>query len=453
LRAIARRISAASIIAPGVRERLPEARSRVLTSDAAAIALFLAFFGAVAVATARRPLCCIAVLIAVLPFGYARYVGPTTLTLPKLALLASFVGLVASRRSFAVLGGGAAKTFIICGALVVAATVLSILDALYRGPVLRESFKMLEYLLTFVAVYVAWRADPGERPLRIALAAVAALVGVLALSQEITGAPSDILVLNYPVPRAAGPLEGPNQLAGYLGIMLALVTAFVCTRGPTGWEIASLGLGAAALMLTLSRAGVLASLGGIALVIVLSPGLSNRRALGALAAGVLTGVAGLVAWGYAAAHTAGLLLLIERFASAAEAEDPGRVGTRTQLWHAAWTLWKRHPLFGIGAGNFELELPLAGLPKLHTHANSLYLQSLVEGGIPLFGSTIALVSASIVRFARGPFRSPLVLGALGASVGLAVHQVVDLLVFYPKVGEMWWIALALGAAQLDAPRA
>jgi hypothetical protein len=40
-------------------------------------------------------------------------------------------------------------------------------------------------------------------------------------------------------------------------------------------------------------------------------------------------------------------------------------------------------------------------------------------------------------------------------MGLALHQIVDLLIFYPKIGGMWWILLALGACAgpRDAKRA
>jgi hypothetical protein len=46
--------------------------------------------------------------------------------------------------------------------------------------------------------------------------------------------------------------------------------------------------------------------------------------------------------------------------------------------------------------------------------------------------------------------SPFVAAALAASVALALHQLVDFLTFYPKVGAQWWIVLALGAAELAA---
>ena len=69
---------------------------------------------------------------------------------------------------------------------------------------------------------------------------------------------------------------------------------------------------------------------------------------------------------------------------------PNGLGTRRQLWDAAWRLWLRHPWLGVGAGNFELELGQAGYPELHTHANSGYLQALVEKGIPGIGALLWL---------------------------------------------------------------
>lgn len=126
------------------------------------------------------------------------------------------------------------------------------------------------------------------------------------------------------------------------------------------------------------------------------------------------------------------------------------VGTRPELWRAAIILWKQHPLFGVGAGNFELEIAQTGVRGVRTHANSLYLQALVEGGIPLFAATLWLVFVSITTFLRERLESPFVLAALAAGVALGLHQVVDFLTFYPKVGAQWWIVMALGAAEIAA---
>ena len=71
-----------------------------------------------------------------------------------------------------------------------------------------------------------------------------------------------------------------------------------------------------------------------------------------------------------------------------------------ELYSAAVRLWLAHPFLGVGAGNFELEISETGIYGVRTHANSWYLQSLVEGGIPLAAATLALVAVALTTFAR-----------------------------------------------------
>jgi O-antigen ligase len=415
--------------------------------DVLAIVVYAIAFAIVFVATRRRAAFGIAALIVTDPFALYRDVSDTTLTLPKVALLAVAVAL-ASRRDVwgaarAALRSSAVRLLLGCALLVIATTALSIAQAEHRGPAIRETLKACEYALLFLCAAVATRIDPSELPLRVGFAIALGAVSLAALSQEVFGAPSGLWFFNHPIPRIAGPLEGPNQLAGYLGIALPLVVAFVLVRGQRRVELALLGLGAMALVLTLSRSGLSASILAVAIVFVFAPGVYGRRSVAlALAGGAACGLGVLVLYGSTS--------LLARFSSFAEVEQSGGVGTRAELWHAAFVLWRAHPWLGIGAGNFELEIAKVGPAGIRTHANSLYLQSLVEGGVPLFAATVATVVASIVAFVRGPLRDPLVLGALGASAGLAVHQVFDFLVFYPKVGGMFWIVLGLGAARAAA---
>jgi O-antigen ligase len=412
--------------------------------DVLAVLVYALAFAAIFAATRKRAAFGIAALIVADPFALYRDVSDTTLTLPKVALLAVLAALATRadtwRAAAAALRAPAVRLLLGCALLVSATTALSILQAEHRAPALRETLKAIEYAVLFVCVAVCARLDGDENPVRVAFAVALGAVSVAALSQEIFGAPSGFWFFNHPIPRIAGPLEGPNQLAGYLGIALPVVAAFVLVRGQRRMELLLLALGAMALVLTLSRSGVVASLLGLAVVFVLAPGAERRRSAAlALAGGALCGLGVLVLYGSTS--------LLARFSSFAEVEQSGGVGTRAQLWHAAFALWRAHPWLGIGAGNFELEIAKVGPAGVRTHANSLYLQALVEGGVPLFLATLATVGASIVAFVRGPFADPLVLGALAASAGLAVHQVFDFLVFYPKVGGMFWIVLALGAAR------
>jgi len=70
----------------------------------------------------------------------------------------------------------------------------------------------------------------------------------------------------------------------------------------------------------------------------------------------------------------------------------------------------------IGAGIFGRDLPSVGLSGVMTHANSLYLQALVEGGIPMIPATLYFVWVSIARFVRRASASPFASAGLAASI-------------------------------------
>jgi O-antigen ligase len=265
---------------------------------------------------------------------------------------------------------------------------------------------------------------------------------LLALAQEIVGSPSALLVNGHALPRIAGPLEGPNQLAGYFDAVIPLALAFTLVEKSALARLALFFMIFAGI-LTFSRGGLIGAAAGIATVAIALRS-QLHAAIAPILGGIAAGLAVAFSWGVVF-QSLGMLRWWTW-----ESNYAGGVGTRSELWHAAIVLWKQHPLFGVGAGNFELELPLAGVRGVRTHANSLYLQALVEGGIPLVAATLWLVYVSIATFVQQRLQSPFVAAALAAGVALALHQTVDYLTFYPKVGGEWWIVMALGAADLAA---
>ena len=126
----------------------------------------------------------------------------------------------------------------------------------------------------------------------------------------------------------------------------------------------------------------------------------------------------------------------------------GGLGTRADLWRAAFAMFRAHPLTGVGAGNYELLLGQYGLLGVRTHANSWYFQGMAEGGVVMLLAIAFVVVVTILTFARS--RNGFALAAFAASVGLCLHQIVDDLVFYPKVGAMWWLLLGVAAASMAA---
>jgi O-antigen ligase len=405
--------------------------------------LYTALLVCVALVTMRKPSYGICTLIAVVPFAF--FQGPLSFTdwLPRVTLLGVVLGLLAYRDAFAPLGDGGPWRIVVAGLIVFGATVISFTHATYYGMTMRETLKILGYILVFCAVVAAYRLDSDRRAVRMTILGTICVVAILALVQEIIGSHSVMLLNGHPVPRIAGPLEGPNQLAGYFDVALPLALALAIDEA-SPLVLCTLFLIAMTDVLTFSRGGLIGAIAGAAAIAFVAR--RNLRApFTAVAGGIVAGLGVAVSWGIAEGAFA-----LARFWDFQQSDYAGGVGTRSELWHAAWTLWLRHPIFGVGAGNFELEIPLTGLQGVRTHANSLYLQSLVEGGVFLFSATLWLVYTSIATFAREQLRSPFVLAAFAASIALALHQVIDLLTFYPKVGDEWWIAMGLGAAELAA---
>jgi O-antigen ligase len=209
----------------------------------------------------------------------------------------------------------------------------------------------------------------------------------------------------------------------------------------------ALALAACAGVLTLSRAGLF----GLTIVVVvvgLAFGRTAWRALRPAYAGAIAGAAVVCGWAVYA-HTANVLRV-----SFEESAYAGGVGDRHALWQAALRMWRARPILGVGAGNYELELPEYGAPGIRTHANSWFLQSLAEGGLALFAATIALLVTILWSFGRRlRSGSPWIVAAFAASLALTLHQIADYLVFYPKVGGAWWLLLGVAAAAAVRERA
>jgi O-antigen ligase len=414
----------------------------VIPLDTASDIVFGAVAIAVAIATFYRPVYGIAALLVLDPFDYSHALGPTTIMFSKVALLGLVAGLALRRTSLRPLWSPEIRPLLIGAIAIAVATALAATQADYRAPALREIMKALEYGALFAAMLVAFAADPGERTLDAALIAVTIVVALAALSQTVTGtAPSGIYLGERVLPRIAGPLEGPNQLAGYFDVAIPLLLALLFARGGRNRFLpAALAIAACADVLTFSRAGLAAQLAATLVVIAIA-----RPRWGALRS-----VAAVAAAGFVILGVFGATGTLSRLTSFDDADRPTGLGTRRELWHAAITLWRAHPWLGVGGGNYELELPRAGVTDAQTHANSLYLQSLAEGGVVLFAATLGTIVAALVVMGRAARRSPYALGALGATVALALHQVFDLMLFYPKVGGFWWMVLGIGAGAIVA---
>ncbi len=402
--------------------------------------LFAAVLVAMCWITRAKPAAGVFAIIVCDPYDFARTVGPTSITLPKVVLVGVIAGLVLRRASIAPLTDRRARALVLGAIGILAATALSAIPAVYIDAVARETLKALQNVATLAAVAVAFAADPDDDYVWTGVLVVTASVCVFALTQEFTIAPSGVLIHGQVYPRIAGPLEGPNQLAGYFDLAIPLLVAGLA-RARYQWVMLSvLCLALLTDVLTLSRAGFLGLVPGIALALAMTRRASARRLIAAAAAAV----AGVVAIGALLAQAGALT----RYASFAEIDRDNGLATRPVLWHAAVKMWLSDPGLGVGAGNFELQTPSVGLVGVRTHANSLYLQSLAEGGVLLFAAVVWTIVSAMTTMLGARARGPLMIGIAAATLALATHELVDYLSFFPKVGGYWWALLGTGIGAL-----
>jgi O-antigen ligase len=322
--------------------------------------------------------------------------------------------------------------------LLVLATAATIPHAFARAPAVRETLKALEYALVFLVAWWAARERPeAPRVVGIGCAIAIVLVGFDAL-RDYLHPQSGMWIGNTQIVRLAGHLEGPNQLAAWIGLALP---AAIVELAP--WTALVLTLfGGALVALTLSRGGIAQT--AIALFgAVLVRGVGRRLTIAAAVAAAAIALAGLAASSHSSAS-------VHHVGSLKESVDAGGTGTRAILWRAALAMGRAHPLLGVGAGDFELALPDYGAPPhVRTQANSLYLEAWADGGIVLLLATLlaALVPPLVFVRARGaPFA--LVVGIVGFA--LALHGLVDDVTFFTKVGQLWWVLAGVAAASAGA---
>jgi O-antigen ligase len=402
------------------------------------VAFFVLVTLAVGILTYRRPALGVGALIVCAPFADARYLFGTSITVPKAALIGFIIALIVHRTTLRVLTERPVRQLLFAFGGVLAAIVLSSIYALHHDAVAREFLKWFEYAATFAAVVVGFAYDPDDRPVWTALIAIAFFQFGESIYELLFGAASGVIIGTHNVPRLAGSLEGPNQFAGWLDLLLPVLFARMLThRNP--WLVAAVLAATVSEAATISRSGIVAAV--IAAAIVLFVTRPSRRVGMGFAAGAVVVAAILVSLGLS-------IGLEARFFSLAEVPQPDHLGTRSILYTAALDLWHRSPLVGIGAGNYEFDLGMVGHPEVRTHANSLYLQALSETGLIGLAATLFLVWTAIATYARSFSRRPLVIGVFAGNIALALHQIFDYLWFFPKVGVFWAILLAIGVVEV-----
>lgn len=201
----------------------------------------------------------------------------------------------------------------------------------------------------------------------------------------------------------------------------ALVAMIVCGWGLSLYErrpvrlllVLAILAGLSALVLTGYRGGFLV----LPIVIVAALPFGSRRKSGvriSLRQASLAAVAAVAAVAIAGSNVA-LLDRMHKAASELESYQQGRiqnssVGSRLSMWVAAGTMYRTHPLFGVGTHRFHAQseaLQQQGLyprdAKLYRHAHNSYLNTAAEyGSVGIVVMLIALIALFRLCWSAAP---------------------------------------------------
>src|SRR5438874_5839835 len=256
---------------------------------------------------------------------------------------------------------------------------------------IKELLKLGEMLLTYLLVlsYV-------DTPAR--LRRLLSLVVLAALSQALLGIGQTVVhfVVHFGpdsftrgfVLRASGTFDQPNPFAGYLNLTLPLLFAGVVTGVPLVGRLRgpALVLLSAALLLSVSRGALLASIA--AAVVIVAVHTRRARALVAAVAVTLFVLAAGTVFGLVPAS------VTETIATALGVNNVDLVNPTPLTWPVAERLahmlaglhmFQDHPWLGVGIGNYPAVYPAYQLAPVWKnplgHAHSYYINVAAEAGV------------------------------------------------------------------------
>ena len=303
------------------------------------------------------------------------------------------------------------------------------------------------WAVVWLVVWAGWvgagqRTDP--RRLLRGLVGVGGVLGLVVIVQRLGGAA--LCRLAWPATRGAalplGPFLNKNHAAGLLAALLALAVWVAwdvglqrpggISRAPRwrglgpqlGAAIAALSCVAAALVLSLSRGGLLAGIGGVAVTAALLAGRSRGRRDGrrawVLAAMLVPAAAAVLALSLPAVE--------RRLSTLGDPEALLRREVKPRLWSDTWHGFRAAPLLGWGLGAFEVVYPAfrtARYPGDFLHAEQELLEHLFEAGAVGLLASAALVAGIVRAGGRRALAAPCGPAVAGALTALALHGMVE----------------------------
>lgn len=237
---------------------------------------------------------------------------------------------------------------------------------------------------------------------------------------------------------AAYPFTSRNTFCAFAGTgaVIAAANLAALPRRATLWWLTVLAICTAALLASHSRAGLAATLIGLATAILIARPSRRTVPLAMAAAAILA--------------TASLLSLTGLRATAL----PDDLGIRTAIWQASAAIALDHLWLGLGSLDRALQMQPGDWGERHIlRAHNIYLQAIAERGLPATIAALSAVALALTHSARG-LRNRHPAGrvrpaiAFGATAVFASHGLVDFSLYAPTNAAILSLLLGMACATL-----
>ena len=329
----------------------------------------------------------------------------------------------------------------------------------------RETLQVLLFGFLFFAVLNNLRGQTEISLVSGTLIATGTVIACYAVAQLLHHSNQVWNQVSPYIGRASGTYISPNDLAGYLALLLPLALAYLLVgKVHVVMRIlliyAAIAL-AAGLAVTFSRAGWLAAAAGILLLLGILLFHGNHRLKAMLLLVVL-----LAGGGYMTTHYLSKTLSYMRRVEMPDNSGQGVLdfGTRLSLWSAAARMWADHPWLGVGPAHYDYrfrEYRPDQIQNRPDRAHNDYLNLLADWGLVGGGIVFAGMGIFIfwlkktwphVRREENDFgsaqsnRFAFFLGAVCGLAALAVHSALDFNLHIPANALTGVTLLALVAS-------
>lgn len=327
--------------------------------------------------------------------------------------------------------------------------VLALVASVYNAGDLEEwAGEVYRWLIAFVVYLIAVEATADSRfaPTVVGATAISVIGASIAGVYQAFAHVGPETFQARGLTRAYSAFGEPNPFAGYLEmtvpLLLAVSLAWLVpnSRGakrPAGWFVAlivgAVGLGSTAMLLSQSRGGLLGFGAGVATVLLLHGGLARNVIVAAGALLLLLFVVPPI--GPRSRHA--LVSSVGNPTTATQVTSENWAAQeRISHWRAGLSMFSKHPLLGVGAGNYsdhyreETKIWRFRIPRGHAH--NAFIQAAAQSGIAGLLAYLTLLVVAVGTLIRrlsqaGPETQAIVVGAFGVTVAVMVHGFFDYL--------------------------